>query len=252
MTAKKHPHFNGKEVAAHLKEARARGALATAETHGTEMPGSLSALTDSAKSSAAAILLLWIILSRLSISFQTLFFTLLLFSLGWTIWLTGRSAALGWARLQRLHRLIEQERWEIEHHRHQEKEELAQMYRAKGLQGKLLEEVVEVLMADDNRLLRVMLEEELGLTLEITEHPLKQAFGAAIGAAAVFTLSLLSLLFLPTAAFFCIAALLFSSAVAFGAKFERNHVVNALIWNLSLLSFLLGVCFFTLEWIITL
>ncbi len=35
-------------------------------------------------------------------------------------------------------------------------------------------------MADDNRLLRVMLEEELGLTLEAYEHPLKQAFGALL------------------------------------------------------------------------
>ena len=94
-----------------------------------------------------------------------------LFSIGWLFWKLGRSSLLGWARLERLHRLIQQEQWEIEHHRAQEKEELTAMYHQKGLTGKLLEQVIEVLMADDNRLLRVMLEEELGLTLETYEHP---------------------------------------------------------------------------------
>ncbi len=36
---------------------------------------------------------------------------------------------------------IEEERWEIQHHRAQERLELTEMYAAKGLSGKLLEEV---------------------------------------------------------------------------------------------------------------
>ena len=36
-------------------------------------------------------------------------------------------------------------------------------------------------MANDNRLLQVMMEEEMGLTLRIYEHPLKQGFFAALG-----------------------------------------------------------------------
>jgi hypothetical protein len=112
-------------------------------------------------------------------SFSTpLFLMLSLFSFGWAVWKTGRSALLGWGRMERLHRLIEEERWEIQHHRAQERRELGEMYRAKGFDGKLLEEVLDVLMSDDNRLLKVMLEEELGLTLEAYEHPLRQAIGA--------------------------------------------------------------------------
>ena len=34
-------------------------------------------------------------------------------------------------------------------------------------------------MADGDRLLRVMLEEELGFSLEVYDHPLKQALGFA-------------------------------------------------------------------------
>ena len=60
------------------------------------------------------------------------------------------------------------------------------MYEQKGLSGDLLDQVIEVLMADDNRLLRVMLEEELGLTLESYEHPLKQAAGAGLGVLSAF------------------------------------------------------------------
>ena len=89
---------------------------------------------------------------------------------------------LGWSRLERLHRVIEEERWEIEHHRPQEREELRALYAAKGLRENSSMRSIEVLMADDNRLFQVMLEEELGLTLEAYEHPLKQAFGAFFGA----------------------------------------------------------------------
>ncbi len=90
----------------------------------------------------------------------------------------GRSAWLGWSRLERLHRILAQEKWEIEHNREQEREELGVLYAAKGFEGKLLEDVLDVLMADGDRLLKVMVEEELGLTLESQVHPLKQGLGA--------------------------------------------------------------------------
>ena len=148
----KRNHFEGKSVVEHLKTARAKGALASAEIHGTEMPGHLSAAADAARETSVVLLLLWILLP----SQPTLFF---LFAAGFFLWKIGRSALLGWARLERLHRVIEEERWEIEHQRQQEREELEALYQAKGLTGKLLDETVSVMMADDNRLLRIMLEE---------------------------------------------------------------------------------------------
>lgn len=231
-------HFQGKPVVDHLKEARAKGTLATYETHGTELPGHLSAGADSAKETAFVLLLLWILLEP---QFTRLF---LLFSAGWILWKIGRSALLGWSRLQRLHRLIEEERWEIEHNREQEKQEMKELYRAKGLSGKLLDEVISVLMADDNRLLRIMLEEELGLTLEIYEHPLKQSAGAAAGvllsAALFICLSFISPYYGPL----IVSALAIGLASLIAAKVEKNKALEAVIWNLSLAAFAASAVYF--------
>src|SRR3972149_4212367 len=97
-------HFGGKTVVEHLKEARTRGALAAAEVHGSEMPGHLSAAADAAKGGVFNLLILWVIGTALLPVPQT-FLIHLLFSCGWVIWKTGRSALLGWVRMERLHRL---------------------------------------------------------------------------------------------------------------------------------------------------
>lgn len=227
-------HFEGKSVLEHLKAARAKGAMAAAEIHGTEMPGHLAAGADAARDTAVSLLLLWTLFPAQ----PTLYF---LFAAGLLLWKAGRSALLGWARLERLHRVIEEERWEIEHQREQEREELAALYQAKGLTGKLLDEVVTVMMADDNRLLHIMLEEEMGLALEVYEHPLKQSLGAGIGV--MFASTLFAggyFLFSPivgTALTVTIAALLV-------AKLERNRRIEAVIWNLSVVAFVAGSVYF--------
>ncbi len=237
-------HFKGKSVSEHLKEARTQGSQASTETHGAEMPGHLAAGADSAKNTAISLFLIWIILEQSTIPRAKIFIILVIFSFGWVIWMIGRSASLGWARLERLHRLIEQERWEIEHHRHREKEELREMYRAKGFEGKLLDEIVDVLMADDNRLLRVMLEEELGLSLEAYEHPLKQGVGAATGTILTVLLSLLGFYAYPSFGLPLFAGILFVIATIVSAKAEKNRRIQATIRNLSIALLTLGVTYF--------
>ncbi len=236
-------HFEGKTLIEHLKEARLRGASATAETHGTEMPGHFAAGADSAKNTAISLFLIWIILEQFALSKAQIFTVLVIFSMAWVVWMVGRSASLGWARLERLHRLIEQERWEIEHHRHREREELQEMYHAKGFEGKLLEKVVDVLMADDNRLLRVMLEEELGLSLEAYEHPLKQGVGAAVGTLLASLLCLLGLHLYPFFGLPLFATALFVVAAFISAKAEKNRLIQATIWNLSIALLTLGIAY---------
>jgi hypothetical protein len=219
--SKKHAHFEGKEPFEHVIQARLRGMAASQELHGTEIPGHISAFADAAKETALVLLIFWMF-------FKTLAFP---FILGYFIWKVGRSAILGYNRLERLHRLIEEERFEIEHHRAQEREELKAIYATKGLTGKLLEEVTDVLMADDNRLLQVMLEEELGINLESFEHPLKQAFGAGLG---VICASLL--LFFGTSwiygVYFFAAFVILSSSILF-ASLTKIKIIPNLIWNLS-------------------
>jgi hypothetical protein len=239
-------HFRGKSVVEHLKEARTRGALASAEIHGTEMPGHLAAGVDASKETAIAILILWVILAHF-FAIRMVWPYLLLFSTGWIFWKTARSALLGWARIERLHRLIEEERWEIQHHRAQEKQELTAMYEAKGLSGKLLEEVIDVLMADDNRLLQVMLEEELGLTLEAYEHPLKQAFGAFCGALSSACLCMFGLWTLPALGLPIAAAIAVTISAAIFAKLERNRAWNSIVWNLAIAGVVAGCIYFLIP-----
>lgn len=234
-------HFKGKKVSEHLKDARIKGAQATSETHGTEMPGHYSAAMDSAKTTAVIYLLLWTIFLNFPFHLLAVF---IIFGCGWTIWKTGRSALLGWARLERLHRVIEEERWEIEHHRDQEKEELREMYAQKGFSGELLDKVVEVLVSDDNRLLRIMLEEELGLSLEIYEHPLKQSLGAAVGTFLTAFLISLGYFFWPFLGVPLVAFLILIGASNLSARYEKRKVLNNVVWNFALALFAAGSVYF--------
>ena len=239
-------HFQGKTVVEHLKEARTRGAIASAEIHGVEMPGHFGAGADAGKETAILLSMLLVVLPHF-LTLQKTWIVLILFSVSWIIWKTARSALLGWSRVERLHRVIEEERWEIEHHRQQEKAELAEMYLAKGLTGKLLDEVVEVLMADDNRLLRVMLEEELGLTLEAYEHPLKQAFGALVGTFTSIIICLFGLWLLPPFGLFLFASLILILCAIISAKLERNRIRDAIIWNLATFALIIGAIYFLIP-----
>ena len=232
----KNSHFEGKSVVEHLKAARAKGALASAEIHGTEMPGHISAAADSARETSVIFLLV-------SILFPLHLKNLLLLASGLFFWKVGRSALLGWARLERLHRLIEEERWEIEHHREQEREELTALYRAKGLTGKLLDETITVLMADDNRLLGVMLEEELGVTLEIYEHPLKQSLGAGVGVLFASALFLGGTFFGHWGPLLAVTMAVMVAALV-AAKSEKNRLLEAVIWTLSVAAFAIGTTYF--------
>lgn len=239
-------HFKGKEALEHVIEARLKGKAASEEIHGTELPGHYSAAADAAKETAFLLLILWALFTELQI--PQVHEILIVFTLGLLVWKVGRSAILGWSRLERLHRLIEEERWEIEHHRAQEKEELKALYAVKGFSGKLLDEAVDVLMADDNRLLQVMLEEELGLKLESYEHPLKQAAGAFIGvagAALVMSFGLFALPFLGEAIrATSTAALIIALSAGTSAQLQKNRPLPAIVWNLAVAALAAGVAYF--------
>lgn len=240
-------HFAGKSIPEHLKEARRKGALASAEMHGTELSGFTSAFTDTAKETTIILILAFFLLEALVKSPLSLGYFLILAGL-WTLWRTIRSALLGWSRIERLHRLIEEEQWEIEHHRAQEKEELIELYRAKGLQGKLLEETVEVLMADDNRLLQVMLEEELGLSLQVHQHPLQQAAGALLGGIATLTLFLIPLWQHCSWGIYLAAAITLCGSSILEAKRQGNRSTPLVVWNLAAATLLIGLLHYSMQW----
>jgi vacuolar iron transporter family protein len=241
-------HFDGKSIPEHLREARLKGAQASAEIHGTEISGQKAAFADSLRDSSLAMVLIACISFKLLPASQAALLVFL-FLIGWMIWKTCRSALLGWARLERLHRLIEEERWEIQHHRPQEREELMEMYQVKGFEGELLTEVLDVLMADDNRLLEVMLVEELGLSLESYEHPLKQASGAFLGSLATILVGALFYKLSPSYGFFAASLPLFLGAGLWTAKIENIKLLPSFIWNLAVYTLCVGFVHFIKEFL---
>lgn len=231
----KNVHFTDKTPLEHVAEKLAEGKLSAGEVHGTELPGHLSARTDAARETGVVFLLLSAIFLSLKISSEQFLLILSIFSLGWMVWKFGRSAWLGWSRLERLHRIVKQEKWEIEHNREQEKLELRELYAAKGFEGQLLDHVVDVLMADGDRLLKVMIEEELGLKLESYEHPLKQACGAALGVFIAASFIIFCHFAAPQHYGMLVGSLIIiACASAISASYEQNKVIPAVIWNLGL------------------
>lgn len=240
-------HFRGKDAVGHVIEAQAQSFVAASEIHGVEMPGQLSAGTDAARETSLMLILIWIVFSQLNLTQYQTILLLLAFSFGWLLWKAGRSAWLGWFRLERLHRIVAQERWEIEHHRQQERDELGALYAAKGFEGKLLEEVLDVLMADNDRLLKIMVEEELGLSLASQEHPLKQSLGAVIGVI-ISTIVVLGLSMLWTQyGIFLGGALTIGCAAGFSAYLSQNEIIPAVIWNLGIAILSFGSFYFLLQ-----
>jgi VIT1/CCC1 family predicted Fe2+/Mn2+ transporter len=78
---------------------------------------------------------------------------------------------------------LERERHEIRTDFAHEREEVVALYAAKGFQEPLLSQIVDTICADDDRLLKVMMEEELGLSLFHVNHPLVVGLWNFAGAA---------------------------------------------------------------------
>lgn len=67
------------------------------------------------------------------------------------------------------------EYWEIEHLPEKEREEIREIYQAKGFEGALLEQVVDKITEDKDRWVDVMMKEELEMAKE-TKSPFKMGF----------------------------------------------------------------------------
>lgn len=228
-------HFQGKTPIDHLVDARKKGSFFTQETHGSEISGHVYALFLSVQEIVALYLILLPCFTRNLLPFYPSF---LIIFLSYALWRTSSSLVRGYAQLRRLHKLIEEEHWEITHHREQEREELYALYEAKGFSGPILDEIITTLMSDDNRLLEVMLTEEIGLKRGIYDHPLQagvSAFFASVSAPLL--LGACFVLVSPIASAFCALLLLALIGFASGKK-EKAPSLTTTVWLLSSAIFL--------------
>ncbi len=242
----KEEHFEGKNAYEHILQKKSEIA---SEIHGEELPGHYGAFLDAMRDVSILLIVFCTVAFACGISLKQTMFILVLLTLAWAVWKTIRSSWFSWSLLERLHRVLQEERYEIEHHREQEKEELTALYASKGFQGELLEEVIHVLMADDERLLKVMMEEEMGLNLEHYEHPLKIGMGAALGSLTAGALLILGQWLWPYFGLIALAIIIKSSAGIIMAKLQKNDKLSALIWNFGAAIVMVGVSYFLTKWI---
>ena len=169
-------------ISDHVSDARQRAReFLTGETHlgdGDDWRQSVV----SARDGIALIWLLWVTMRGFGVSVPTgpiLVTAGLGFSLYWGI----ANAVATRVRLRYLESELERERLEIRDHPEHEREEVRALYAAKGFREPLLTQITDTLCADDDRLLKVMMEEELGLFIHHINHPLLVGVWNAVGAA---------------------------------------------------------------------
>jgi len=246
----KQPHFKGKDALHHVVEVLTGGKITSSEIHGAETPGSFFAGCDAAKETAIFLVLVGIVCHFFDFTPDQRMFILYSLSLGLIFWKFGRAAWLANSRFERLHRVAQEEQRELIEQRPQERDELMALYRAKGFEGKLLGDVVDVLMADSDRALREMLKEELGFRLEENEHPLIQGLGAALGCLFAAFFAWLGYRFFREGGFIVASSFIVALSALLPARFEKSHVLRSIIWNLALAIFAILSTYYLMRYFI--
>ena len=90
------------------------------------------------------------------------------------------------------------------------------------------------------------LAKELGVSLEAYEHPLKQAFGAGVGAFLAACALAIGMSIWENAGIYIASYLVIALATYVMATIEKTRSLNAIVWNLAI-TFLasMGTYFFT-------
>lgn len=225
-------HIKEKTVIEHLASARKKGYLASVELHNFVFSSKLFSFLDAFRDGI-------ILFSLIYLSSNTFLWP---FAIGFALWRGLKLALQGFMRLERLHYLIKEEKYEIEHNRDEEKQELMAIYEAKGFKGDLLNEVVATLMADDNRLLQVMLEEEMGVSFETLDHPVVTGFMAFLGTVCALTTTW-GLSFIKYGPL--IGGIVFILLAAFyETRKQKLPSFTNITWSLASLSFVFFVAYF--------
>ncbi len=207
-----------------------------------EIPAHFISFAQSIKEFTILFLIVFIALKNLKLAILPF---ILIFSFSFLILKTFLVAFSAWTKLSRLHKIIEDKKWHIEHKREEEKIQLEKIYEAKGFSNKLLTDIVDTLTSDDNRLLQTMLEEEMGLSLGYFIHPIKQALGAFLGmflASSIFAAAFFSLPIIYC--FFVSGAINIITSSIIASKYEKTKMSKEIIWDLAIAITVLATCHF--------
>jgi VIT1/CCC1 family predicted Fe2+/Mn2+ transporter len=131
---------------------------------------------------------------------------------------------------------IKREEYEMQTIPEKEKEEIEEIYQAKGFEGEDLKKIVNKITSNKDVWLKTMLTEELGLNLEIVGNPLR-------GALVMFSSFLLGGI-LPIIPYFAVKAGLISSiaaiVVAIAISVTSSFIIGALKGRLAKKSWIMG------------
>lgn len=225
-------HIKEKTVVEHLAKARQKGYLASVELHNYGFSSKIFAFSDAFRDGIVLFSLLFLITNKLFISI----------AVGFCLWKGLKMTLQGFMRLERLHFLVKEEKYEIEHHREEEKQELYAIYAAKGFKGPILDEVVATLMADDNRLLQVMLEEEMGISFETLDHPVITGAMASFGTICSFGL-IYALSFTPFGIWIGGITTMLAIAI-YETKKQKLPSFTHVIWSIASLIVVISFAYF--------
>lgn len=171
------------DAADHVTEARSRArTMLAGEAH-------LGAVDDwrrslvSARDALLILLLTWVALHGFGDPPYTPFLLIAL-AFGIALIFAISTARSTFAQVQYYAAELDRERSEIRDNLEHELDEVRALYAAKGFSEPLLSEIVRTLSADDDRLLKVMMEEELGLSMFHVNHPLLVGAWNFVGALA--------------------------------------------------------------------
>ncbi len=134
---------------------------------------------------------------------------------------------------------MNREAYEVDNFPEVERQEIREIYEAKGFKGEILDKIISHITSDKNRWVKIMMQEELGLSLDQTVSPLKS--GIATGGAYAFgaLMPVLPYLFMqPGTGLVASAALTLS--VLFGVGAAKTIVTGKNAWRSGLESMAIG------------
>ncbi len=155
---------------AHLEQARKRGRGLLADEATFQVPEELQQASLAARDGIVLVVSLWAVLFGAGLVDHAL--PVLVCAAGVFALYAGIFSGLSVeSQLRTWVSELRRERDEIRENPEMEREEVRALYEAKGFSGPMLDEIVDTLCADEDRLLKLMLEEELGIFFERQNHP---------------------------------------------------------------------------------